>query len=114
MSDDVEKRIEAARQEADRQKQTREFLDSLKPGDETVRHIHNPEAFVMREKARGQASRGELLRSGCTHPLAYIQQYVDDDPLVVRKGNPVNLFVCGVCGMLLWFADPWGNPVSDD
>jgi len=111
--DEVERRIEAARQQADRQKQTREFLDDLKPGDTLVKPITNPEAFVLREKARGMADRGEIPRTACRHPLSRIQQYIDDDPVVLRKGNPVNLYECGVCHILLWMVDPWGNPVGD-
>lgn len=114
MTEEADRRIEAARQEAERQKQTKEFLEGLKKDDEILRHIHNPEAFLMREKFRGMATRGDLKRSGCTHPFAMIQQYVDDDPLATRRGRDVNLFECTVCHMPLWLVDPWGDPVSDD
>jgi len=111
---DAEARIEAAAQEAARQKQTQEFLQGLTKNDELVRPIYNPEAFVFREKYRGQASRGELKRTECRHPLQYVQQYIDDDPAIKREGRPVNLYECGVCHMPLWMVDPWGSPVPDN
>lgn len=114
MSEEVERRIEEARQQTQRQRQTDEFLKSLTRNDELVRPIVNPEAFVMREKFRGSANRGELKRTGCRHPLERLQQYLDDDPLVARSGRPVNLFECGVCHLVLWLVDPWGDAVSDD
>lgn len=113
MNDETEKRIEAARAVAERESQTQEFLASLTKNDTLVKPVYNPEAYVMREKFRGQANRGELQRTDCRHPLAYIQQYIDDDPLVQRAGRPVNLFVCGVCEMPIWFCDPWGDPLGD-
>lgn len=112
-NDEVERRIEEARQQAARQKETEEFLKGLTSDDELLRPIYNPEAWVMRDKAKAAASRGEIKQPGCRHPLRYIQQYVDDDPSVQRRGNEVNLFACGVCGCLLWFVDPWGSAVSD-
>ena len=112
-SDEAERRIEAARQEAARQEATKEFLESLTSADELVRHIHNPEAFAFREKARGQAARGELERTACRHPMARMHQYVDDDPLRPREGRPLNLFECGDCHMRLWLVDPWGDTVTD-
>lgn len=110
---EADRRIEAARQEADRQKQTKEFLDGLTRNDEIVKPIYNPEAFIMRDKAQSAARRGEVVRKDCKHPLEYLQQYLDDDPLIKRKGRPVNLFACGICGGLIWFVDAWGTPVSD-
>jgi hypothetical protein len=116
MTDEAERRIEAARVEAQRAKDNADFLASLKTGDSTVRHIQNPEAFVMREKYIGAANRNEFEQSqrDCSHPLAYLQQFVDDDPLMRREGRPVNLFACGVCHLPIWFSDPWGRPLSDD
>lgn len=114
MNDDVESRIQAARQQADRAKETKEFLQSLTKNDELIKPIYNPEAYVMREKFRGAANRGELKKTGCTHPLDYLQQYIDDDPTVKRSGKLVNLFECGVCHLPIWFVDPWMNPLSDD
>lgn len=117
MSDEVERRIEAAAQEAARQKQAKEFLDSLTKDTELVKPIYNPEAYVMREKFIGAAKRGELPRTDCDHPLNYMQQYVDDDgqrggrPDLV--GKPVNLFICGICTTPLWLVDPWGEVVND-
>ena len=113
MNEDVERRIEEARQASARQKETEEFLRGLTSNDQLLKPIYNPEAWVMREKARGAANRGELRKSECRHPLEYIQQYIDDDPSVKRDGRPVNLFACGVCGCLLWFVDPWGEAVPD-
>jgi hypothetical protein len=115
MSDreEADRRIEAARQQAARQAQTREFLEGLTKDDELVKPVYNPEAFVFREKLRGQAERGELKRTGCRHPFDRLEQYVDDDPLNRRNGRSVNLFECGVCHLLLWLVDPWGEPVSD-
>jgi hypothetical protein len=112
--DSVEQRIEAARVEGQRAKDNAEFIASLKPGDSTVKYIHNPEAFALRSKFTGMAERGEMDVTGCTHPLAYIEQYIDDDPLMKRAGRPVNLFECGVCRTPVWFCDPWGRPLSDD
>jgi hypothetical protein len=114
MSDDAERRIEAAAAQAARQKEAREFLEGLTKNDEILRPVRNPEAYVMREKARGAASRGELPRNDCRHPFQYLQQYTDDDPAVQRRGRPVNLFACGVCGMLLWLVDPWGESKADE
>jgi len=111
--DEVEKKIEAARIESERQKQTKEFLESLKKGDDLVKPIYNPEAFVMREKAKGAAARGEIKKNNCRHPDAYLQQYLDTDPSTQRRGLPTNLYVCGVCNMLLWLVDPWGTPKPD-
>ena len=113
MSDEADRRIEEAARAAARQKETKEFLDSLTKNDELLKPIYNPEAWVMRDKAKAAASRGELPHKGCPHPLDQVQQYVDDDPSVKRKSRPVNLFACGVCGSLLWFVDPWGVAVSD-
>lgn len=112
-NEEAELRIEAARQQAERQKQTKEFLEGLTKNDELVRPVRNPEAFVLREKYRGAATRGDLTRTGCAHPLSSLQQYVDDDPVVGRNGRPVNLFVCGVCSLPIWMVDPWGEPISD-
>lgn len=112
--DEVEKRILAAREEADRQKQTKEFLEGLTKNDELLKPIYNPEAFIMRDKYRGAANRGELQRTNCNHPLSMLQQYEDTDPLVIRKGNPLNLFECGQCHLVIWLVDPWGTPISDN
>lgn len=100
--------------DADRHKANREFLNSLTKNDTLLKPIYNPEAFIMREKVRGAASRGELPKTGCRHPLAQIMQFVDDDPTVKRNSLPVNLFECGICHTLLWFVDPYGEPISDD
>jgi len=98
-----------------RQRANRDFLNSLTQADgELLRPIYNPEAFIMREKIRGAASRGEIPDTGCRHPLALIRQYVDDDPAVKRNSRPVNLFECGQCHMLIWFVTPDGEPISDD
>lgn len=113
-NDEAERRIEAARVDALRQKETAEFLQSLKPGDEMMRQIINPEAWAMRDKFKAAATRGELPRTDCSHPMALLQQYIDDDPLIKRAGRPVNLFECGVCHMAIWFTDPWGKALSDD
>lgn len=113
MSDEADKRIEAARQEAQRQKETKEFLDSLTKNDSTLKPVYNPEAWVMRDKAQAAASRGEMVPNNCRHPFAYLQQYQDDDPGVKRKGLDVNLFECGVCHMVLWLVDPWGKVKPD-
>jgi len=111
--DETERRIDAARQDAERKKETKEFLDGLKDGDQLVRPVYNPEAFVMREKFRGAASRGEIPRTRCQHPFQYMEQYTDDDPAVQRRGLPVNLFECGVCHTPFWLVDPWGGVVPD-
>lgn len=113
MNEDAERRIEEARKQAQRQKDTAEFLQSLKPGDETLRRIVNPEAWAMRNKAQGAANRGDYPKTGCPHPFSFIQQYQDDDPSVKRRGLPVNLFECGQCGTLLWLVDPYGEVKAD-
>lgn len=117
MNEEVERRIEEARVAAERQRQTKEFLESLTADDEIVKPIYNPEAFVMREKFIGAANRGELPRKACDHPLHYLQQYVDDDSARGGRpdliGKPVNLFICGVCETPLWLVDPWGAVVND-
>lgn len=99
---------------SEREKQVTEFLANLTKNDALVKPIYNPEAFLMREKARGAANRGDIQRTGCRHPLSEIRQFVDEDPSVKRNDKLVNLFECGVCHMLLWFADPWSEPISDD
>jgi hypothetical protein len=113
MSDEADRRIEAAREEAQRAKDTNEFLNSLTKNDEFVKPIYNPEAWVIRDKARAAASRGEMPRSQCTHPFQAMQQYVDEDPARERNGRPLNLFECGVCHLTMWIVDPWGVPISD-
>ncbi len=112
MSDDVTRRIDEAAARGARAKETAEFLNDIK-GQDMIKPVYNPEAWVMRDKAKGAANRGELPKTACTHPLQSIQQYVDDDPSIKRSGKPVNLFACGICGMLLWFTDPWGQAVGD-
>ena len=98
---------------ADSKKQVAEFMNSLK-GKDTLKPIYNPEAFVLRSKAKAAAERGDIKPTGCTHPMQYMQQYQDDDPVRKREGKMVNLFECGVCHMLMWLVDPWGDPVTDD
>jgi len=114
VSEEADKRIEAARVDAQRAKETEEFLKGLKKGDSTVKAIHNPEAWVMRDKAKGAAARGEMSRQmDCPHPIEYMQQYFDDDPGVKRSGKDLNLFVCAQCGCLLWIVDPFGKVAAD-
>lgn len=113
MDDETTRRIDEAAAKAARQKETDEFLKSIKSADDVLKPIYNPEAFVMRDKAKAAAARGELPKSDCTHPLQYIQQFEDSDPSVARRGQDVNLFACGVCGCLLWFVDPWGVAIND-
>lgn len=113
-SEEADKRFEIARQQAERQRQASEFLNSLTKNDELVKPIYNPEAYVMREKYMSAANRGELQRTKCTHPFVLLRQFVDDDPAVARNGKPINLFECGACHMPLWLVDPWGVPVTDD
>jgi hypothetical protein len=113
VDEETERRIEAARAESQRQKQTKEFLDSLTDKDSLVKPVYNPEAWAVRNKARAAASRGEIKPTSCRHPFQYLQQYQDDDPSVKRRGLDVNLFECGVCGMPLWLVDPFGNEKSD-
>lgn len=113
MSEEADRRIEEARRQARRQKETAEFLESLKPGDELLRRVVNPEAWALRNKAQGAANRGEYPRKNCQHPFALLQQYQDDDPSVKRRGLPVNLFECGQCGTLLWLVDPYGEVKGD-
>jgi hypothetical protein len=112
--EESERRIEAARQDAVRQQEAKEFLDSLKPGDETLKPIYNPEAYHFRSKYRGAAERGELQNTGCRHPIPNIKGYVDEDPARKRDGKLVNLFECSICHMPLWLVDPWGKAVSDN
>jgi hypothetical protein len=112
-SEEADRRIEEAAAQAQRQKEAKEFLEGLTKDDELVRPVYNPEAFVMREKLRGQASRGEIRQRECEHPQAYIQQYQDDDPLVARRGAMVNLYQCGVCHTHLWLVDAWGKTAGD-
>lgn len=113
MDEETERRIEEARQAAARQKDTADFLNSLTKNDEIVRPIYNPEAWVARDKAAAAAKRGDYPRRECRHPYAYLEQYVDDDPGMNRKGKPINLYECGMCHTLLWLVDPFGQPKSD-
>lgn len=113
MSDDVEYRIESARLEAERERQTREFMQSLTKNDEIVRPVYNPEAFVLREKFKGMAARGEMRRTQCKHPIERLQQFEDSDPTVARRGKLLNLWQCGLCEMPLWLRDPFGADVGD-
>ena len=112
--EDAEQRIEAARVDAVRQQEAKEFMEGLTRNDDLIRPIYNPEAYHFRGKYRGAAERGELKQTACQHPLHYIQAYVDEDPGQQRRGKMVNLFECGVCHMPLWLVDPWGKAVSDD
>jgi hypothetical protein len=113
MNEDAERRIEEARQKAEREREAKEFLESLKVGDEIVKPIHNPEAYALRSQAVGRANRGELKRTDCQHKQAYLNQYIDEDPGVKRSGRPINLYECGICHTLLWLVDPWGRVAGD-
>ena len=113
MDEETERRIEEARQAAKRQKETADFLDSLTKNDELVRPVYNPEAWVIRDKARAAAQRGEYPKKNCPHPYSTLRQYVDDDPGVKRKGLPINLYECAQCGTLLWLVDPFGEIKAD-
>lgn len=97
----------------DRTKETAEFLQSLKSGDTLVKPVYNPEAWVLRDKYRAAADRGDLKKTECRHPIVAIQQYQDHDPTVKRRDKDLNLFMCSMCGMHLWLVDPWGTPISD-
>lgn len=111
--DETERRIAAAAAQAERQKQTSEFLQDIKSGSELLRPIRNPEAFIMREKYRGAANRNDLIPTNCSHPVSRLGQFIDDDPLRKRDGHYINLFECGICHMPIWFVDPWGEPIGD-
>ncbi len=113
MDEDVEKRLEAAKANAERQAEAAEFLQSLKPGDTIAKPVIDPQAYHFRSKLRGAAERGELTRTDCQHPFEYLQQYIDEDPKTTRYRRPVNLFECGVCHLKLWLVDPWGKPKAD-
>lgn len=80
---------------------------------EFLKNIANPEAFVLRSKARAAAGRDEYKQTGCPHPFAAIEQYIDFDPGVKRNEMPCNLFECSLCHTLLWLVDPYGNEVPD-
>jgi len=108
-----EKKLEEERQRKIREEEAAEFLRSLSPNDDLVKPIYNPEAYVVRDKARAAASRGDMPRTQCTHPLWQIKQFVDYDPAVNRKDRPLNLFECQVCHTPLWLVDPWGKMVGD-
>ena len=112
-SEEVDRRVEAAKADAVRVEETAEFLRGLKPGDETLRPIYNPEAYVFRSKARAAAKRGELKRNECRHPDQYLRQYVDFDPGRKRDGRPCNLYECGICHQSLWMVDAWGKDKPD-
>lgn len=88
-------------------------MDSLTANDELVKRIVNPEGWAIRNKARGAANRGEYPKKDCHHPFAYLEQYEDTDPSVLRSGLPINLFECRICQTLLWLVDPYGNEKSD-
>lgn len=113
-SEEQDRRFEAAAASAKHAKETADFLSSLTKNDTLVKPIYNPEAWVIRSKYRGAAERADLERTQCRHPLHLLQQFIDEEPSRPRDGNPVNLFVCGVCEMPLWLVDPWGEAVSDD
>lgn len=112
--EDADRRLEAARQATTRQVETADFLKSLTKNDDLVKPIYNPEAWIARDQARSAATRGDIQPSGCTHPMAHLKQFVDDDPAVGRYGTPLNLFSCGACHTLIWFTDPWGTALSDN
>jgi hypothetical protein len=82
-------------------------------GTEFVKPITNPQAWIMRDKARAAAARGEYPNNGCPHPVALMNQYVDDDLTVGRKGEELNVFECGLCHSILWLVDPYGNEAQD-
>jgi hypothetical protein len=110
VSDDQRDKLEA---EVRRREETKDFLQSLTRNDELLKPIYNPEAWIIRDKLRGAASRNELPRKTCRHPFAYLQQYEDSDPSVIRKGLPLNLFECKVCGTQLWLVDGYGDVKPD-
>lgn len=78
-----------------------------------VKNITNPRAWIMRDKARAAAGRGEYPRKGCPHPVEMMEQYIDDDSGVDRRQRPLNLFECGLCHSLLWLVDPYGQEAQD-
>ncbi|MDE2101186.1 MAG: hypothetical protein KGL39_28330, partial [Patescibacteria group bacterium] len=108
---EAQDRIEAAARAA---KERDEFIASLGPNDEIVKPIYNPEAWIIRDKAKAAASRGEILPGKCPHPLTHIRQVVDSDPAIRRKDRPVNLFRCELCDMPCWLVSPWGEPLGDN
>lgn len=112
-STEVDKRIELAAAEGRRAKETHEFLSSLTKNDEILKPIRNPEAFVLRDKAKAAAKRGDVPRTKCNHPFSSLNQYIDEDPLARRHGQALNLFECGICHLLLWLVDPWGDDKLD-
>lgn len=112
MSDEIKRQVEAARQEEKIRKDTTEFFTSLGPNDEMIKPIYSPEAFIFRSKAKTAAAAGEVVKPNCTHPLAYIHQYFDEEKTLGRN-KPVNLFECGRCHCILWLRDPWGDDVGD-
>lgn len=108
-----EQKIEEARLQKVREEEAAEFLRSIGPNADLLKPIYNPEAYVMRDKARAAASRGEMHQTTCRHPLWRVKQFVDYDPAVNRKDRPLNLFECEDCHTLMWLVDPWGKMVGD-
>ncbi len=89
------------------------FLAGLTKDDQVLRHIPNPEAHLLREKAYLAAQAREYPRKGCPHPISAIEQYLDDDPSAHRESRPTNLFECSICHSLLWLVSPYGEAASD-
>ena len=80
-----------------------------------LRHIHNPEATVLWEKAVAAARENRYIANAklCTHPLSGVRQFVDEELDKDRKGRPTNLFQCDICGSYLALVDPHGRRGAD-
>ena len=80
---------------------------------DALKHINNPEPFIVRAREAGRARDGALPKTLCPHPVSAVEQYVDDDGLVGRNGRPTNLFQCMLCNNLLRLVDFHGKEATD-
>lgn len=78
-----------------------------------IKHIDSPEAAIVRMREAARAKTGDVVNTGCPHPVSSIDWVVDDNTQTGRSGKPLNLFVCGVCSSLLRLVDYNNNEAHD-
>lgn len=80
---------------------------------EILKHINSPDPEIIRLREAARARAGEVMDTGCPHPMSAIDWVVDDDSNTGRNARPTNLFVCSVCHAFLRLVDFNGNEAKD-